>query len=129
MSNKPTPYRLEASKDTPAILFDPELGRFEIIGRSFPLNAKGFYQPAIEWLQDYAKNPNEFTEFSFRLEYFNTPSSKCITDILKILKSIKDAGFSLSVNWFYDEDDIDILDLGHVFSRIADLSFEFRTAR
>lgn len=120
------PFVIAATKDTPSISFNPLEGYFEVSGRSFPLNAKGFYQPAIDWLAHYASNPASKTNFVFKLEYFNTPSSKCITDILKVLKQLKDKGHELAVTWCYEEDDIDILDLGHVFSRIADVPFEFK---
>lgn len=118
--------QLEATKETPAVHLDAAAGTFKIEGRSFPLNAKGFYSPILEWLEEYAEQPNARTEFVFRLEYFNTPSSKSISDILKKLKSIKDSGHDVSVQWFYEEDDIDILDLGHVFARTVGMDFEFK---
>jgi len=120
------PIQLEATKETPAVNLDSAAGTFKIEGRSFPLNAKGFYLPILEWLEDYALTPNPKTDFVFRLEYFNTPSSKSISDILKKLKAIKDAGHQVSVTWFYEEDDIDILDLGHVFARTVGMDFDFK---
>ncbi|MCF8258016.1 MAG: DUF1987 domain-containing protein [Flavobacteriales bacterium] len=120
------PILLEATKETPHVHFDAAANTFKIEGRSFPLNAKGFYLPLLEWLDSYAEQPNSKTDFIFRLEYFNTPSSKSISDILKKLKSIKDAGNDVSVQWFYEEDDIDILDLGHVFARTVGMDFEFK---
>lgn len=117
---------LEATKETPAVHLDAANNHFRIEGRSFPLNAKGFYLPILEWLDAYAENPNAKTNFVFRLEYFNTPSSKSISDILKKLKSIKDSGKEVTVQWYYEEDDIDILDLGHVFARTVGMDFEFK---
>lgn len=117
---------IEGTKDTPRVILDPSEGTFEVSGRSFPLNAKGFYAPVLEWLENYSQNPNEKTEFHFKLEYFNTPSSKSITDILKILKVMKDNSNEVVVNWHYEEDDVDILDLGHVFSRTIGIPFEFK---
>jgi len=108
---------LEETKETPTAILDAEANKFELTGRSFPLNAKGFYQPILEWLAEYGKNPNSKTEFFFKLEYFNTPSSKSISDILKEMKKIKEGGNEVVIYWYYEEDDIDILDLGHVFSR------------
>jgi hypothetical protein len=118
--------KLEATKETPQVTLDTAGNRFEITGRSFPLNAKGFYLPILEWLDVYAESPNKKTEFIFKLEYFNTPSSKSISDILKKMKEIKDAGNQVTVFWFYEEDDIDILDLGHVFARTVGMDFEFK---
>jgi hypothetical protein len=117
---------LEATKETPAVHLDAAGNVFRIEGRSFPLNAKGFYLPILEWLEVYAAQPNPKTDFIFRLEYFNTPSSKSISDILKKLKSIKDGGNDVTIQWFYEEDDIDILDLGHVFARTVGMDFEFK---
>jgi len=117
---------LDATKETPKVTLDAKTGAFEISGRSFPLNAKGFYAPILEWLDDYKEQPNAHTEFIFKLEYFNTPSSKSISDILKRLKEIKDAGKDVTVYWYYEEDDIDIYDLGHVFARTVGMDFEFK---
>ncbi len=126
-STKPVqPLIMEAGKDTPYVSFDNISGKCEITGRSFPLNAKGFYIPVLDWLDRYSKNPAPETSFVFKLEYFNTPSSKCITDILKILKLMRDTGKKVTVFWYYEEDDVDILDLGHVFSRTIDIPFEFK---
>ncbi len=120
------PIQLEATKETPAVHLDAVANVFKIEGRSFPLNAKGFYLPILEWLDIYGEQPNPTTDFIFRLEYFNTPSSKSISDILKKLKSIKDAGHDVKVQWYYEEDDVDILDLGHVFARTVGMDFEFK---
>lgn len=119
-------FSLEATKETPQVTLDASGNKFEITGRSFPLNAKGFYLPILEWLDGYAANPNGKTEFIFKLEYFNTPSSKSISDILKKLKEIKEGGNEVTVYWYYEEDDIDILDLGHVFARTVGMDFEFK---
>lgn len=119
-------FKLEATKETPEVILDAEANKFEVNGRSFPLNAKGFYLPILDWLDQYAQSPNDKTEFIFKLEYFNTPSSKSISDILKKLKEVKEGGNEVTVYWFYEEDDIDILDLGHVFARTVGMDFEFK---
>lgn len=120
------PFIIEPTKETPHVVLDTGANRFEVSGRSFPLNAKGFYAPVLEWLDAYVENPNQSTDFVFRLEYFNTPSSKSISDILKRMKAIQDGGREVKIIWYYEEDDIDILDLGHVFSRTVAMPFDFR---
>jgi hypothetical protein len=120
------PFIIEPTKETPHVVLDTGANRFEVSGRSFPLNAKGFYASVLEWLDAYVENPNQSTDFVFRLEYFNTPSSKSISDILKRMKAIQDGGKEVKIIWYYEEDDIDILDLGHVFSRTVGMPFDFR---
>lgn len=126
MADLSRPFIIEPTKETPHVVLDTGANRFEVSGRSFPLNAKGFYAPVLEWLDAYVENPNPSTDCVFRLEYFNTPSSKSISDILKRMKAIQDGGKEVKIIWYYEEDDIDILDLGHVFSRTVGMPFDFR---
>src|SRR5688572_31551773 len=67
---------LEGTADTPKIILDKGNGIFEISGRSLPEDSVEFYGPVLEWISNYAKAPNATTHFSFKLEYFNTSSSK-----------------------------------------------------
>ena len=57
-----------------------------------------------------------------QLEYFNTSSSKCILDVFKKLESL--AGTEVSVKWYYEEDDEDMLEAGEDYEAIIDLPFE-----
>ncbi|HAI74870.1 MAG TPA: nuclear pore complex subunit, partial [Microscillaceae bacterium] len=79
---------LEGTEDTPKIILDRNNGIFEISGRSLPEDSAEFYQPILDWLQEYAKGPNPDTTFIFKLEYFNTASSKLILDILSKLEQV-----------------------------------------
>ena len=56
------------------------------------------------------------------MEYFNTSSSKCILDVFKKLESIADS--EVSIKWFYEEDDEDMLEAGEDYEAIIDLKFE-----
>ena len=69
-------------EDTPRILLDAAKGQFEISKKCFPEDAIAFYAPIIEWLNKYSKTPNPATVFSFRMDYFNTATSKQIYKIL-----------------------------------------------
>ncbi|TAD99353.1 MAG: DUF1987 domain-containing protein [Bacteroidetes bacterium] len=90
--------------DSPSIILDKANGLFEISGRSMPLNAQKFYQPVLDWLDKYSKNPNPVTTFWFNLEYFNTGSSKLILDIFDRLEEMKDRT-EVNIRGFRDEDD------------------------
>jgi hypothetical protein len=114
---------LEATQDTPQITLDKGSGKFEVSGRSLPEDVIEFYTPVIEWLQGYAKASNPKTVFIFKLDYFNTASSKMILELLKALKDINGA----QVEWYYQEDDEDILDAGKEFSEQVNIPFDFKT--
>jgi hypothetical protein len=115
---------LKATNDTPKVLLDAENNIFEISGRSLPEDVVSFYQPVIDWLDDYKDNANENTEFVFKYIYFNTATSKLIHDILIKLEEISEDGNKVKVMWYYVEDDEDMLDLGEEFSENVDIPFE-----
>lgn len=114
---------LEGTEDTPKILLNKDNGIFEISGRSLPEDSSEFYQPVLEWLEEYKKAPNPETVFVFKLEYFNTASSKLILDILSSLEDIEGA----KIHWYFYEDDEDMEEAGEEFSELIDLDFEFKS--
>lgn len=114
---------LEGTEDTPKIILDKSNGIFEISGRSLPEDSAEFYQPVIDWLTTYAKDPNPSSDFIFKLEYFNTASSKLILDVLSKIEEIDNA----KVSWYFHEDDEDMEEAGEEFSELVEVSFEFST--
>lgn len=118
------PLDIRATNDTPKVLLDPEADIFEISGRSLPEDVVTFYQPVIDWLEEYRDEAKEYTEFVFKFLYFNTATSKLIQDILIRLEEIHEDGNKVKVLWYYDEDDEDMLDLGEEFSENVDIPFE-----
>jgi len=114
---------LEGSEDTPKIMLDKKNGIFEISGRSLPEDSAEFYRPVIEWINEYGKDPNPITEFTLKLEYFNTASSKLILDVLSSLEDIK----GMKIMWYFHEDDEDMEEAGQEFSELVEIPFEFKT--
>ncbi|MFP3859406.1 MAG: DUF1987 domain-containing protein [Bacteroidales bacterium] len=115
---------LEGTTKTPTINLDPKKGTIEIKGRSIPENSIEFYRPIVEWLEEYANNPKKKTTVNVQLEYFNTSSSKCILDIFKKLESIKKARNEVIINWYYEEDDEDMLEAGEDYESIIRVPFK-----
>jgi hypothetical protein len=114
---------LEGAEDTPKIMLDKGNGILEISGRSLPEDSAEFYQPVLDWIEEYSKDPNPSTEFMFKLEYFNTASSKLILDVLSALEDIE----GMSIVWYFHEDDEDMEEAGEEFSELVELPFEFKT--
>jgi hypothetical protein len=114
----------EGTTKTPTVKLEPENGLIEIKGRSIPENSIEFYRPIVEWLEEYAKSPQKKTTVNIQLEYFNTSSSKCILDIFKKLESIKKARNEVVINWYYEEDDEDMLEAGEDYESIIRVPFK-----
>jgi len=115
---------IEGTPKTPTVEFNAEEGKVEIRGRSIPENSVEFYNPLIAWLEEYGNNPKDVTQVNIQLEYFNTSSSKCILDVFKKLESLAKAGNDIKVNWFYEEDDEDMLEAGEDYQSIIKLPFK-----
>jgi hypothetical protein len=118
------PILIEGTPKTPSVKFDSEKGVIEIKGRSIPENSIEFYKPLVDWLEIYAKSPLEKTQVNVQLEYFNTSSSKCILDVFKKLEAIHKSNHEVVINWYYEEDDEDMLEAGEDYESIIRVPFK-----
>jgi hypothetical protein len=118
---------LPPTERTPEIVLDRsgEEGRIKFTGRSLPDDARSFYQPIITWIDDYFHDPNESTIISFDLEYFNTSSSKMLLEIIRKLRELEKQNKKIRVEWYYLEDDEDILESGVTFQDLSNVEFDF----
>jgi hypothetical protein len=116
--------KILGTDDTPTVILDAENEIFEISGRSLPEDVTAFYDPILNWLDEYAGSPNAKTAFTFKLVYFNTASSKLLLDILMKLEQMHEDGKDVLVRWFYPEDDEDMQEAGEEYADIVDVPFE-----
>ncbi|MBN2756618.1 MAG: DUF1987 domain-containing protein [Bacteroidales bacterium] len=117
---------IQGSPKTPTVEMDAKSGVIEIKGRSIPENSIDFYKPIVEWLDEYASSPSGETTVNIKLEYFNTSSSKCILDVFKKLELVykKSGEKGVVINWFYEEDDEDMLEAGEDYQSILKIPFK-----
>jgi Domain of unknown function (DUF1987). len=116
--------KILGTDDTPTVILDANNEIFEISGRSLPEDVTAFYEPILNWLDEYAQNPNPKTVFTFKLVYFNTASSKLLLDILMRCEHMKEDGADIAIRWCYPEDDEDMQEAGEEYSDIVDVPFE-----
>ena len=116
--------KIKGTDDTPNIILDKENDVFEISGRSLPEDVTTFYEPILNWLDDYAEEANEKTVFSFKLVYFNTASSKLLLDILMKLEDMHESGKEILIKWYFPDDDEDMEEAGEEYADIVDIPFE-----
>ncbi len=116
--------KIMGTDDTPNVILDPENDIFEISGRSLPEDVSAFYEPILNWLDEYANNAKEKTVFSFKLVYFNTASSKMLLDVLMKLEEMYENGLDILIKWYFPEDDEDMEEAGEEYADIVDVPFE-----
>ena len=98
---------------TPTVAFQNN-GLLFLKGRSMSENVSSFYNILIEFAQEIACST---VQFSVDLEYFNTASSKKLTELfhaLEINENIKD----VKIHWYFDEEDEDSLDTAQLIEEI-----------
>ena len=115
---------LQATEDTPEIIFDPEQESFKVSKISVPEDAYEFYLPIIQWLKDYSAEPLSETVVDFDLEYVNSASAKQIIQVLLALEDIS-KDHTVLIRWYYEAIDEDMELLGKRFKNLADIEFEF----
>lgn len=120
---------------TPEIRFSLKDNIFRISGTSRPEDVRALYYPVTEWIKDlvneiinrktdkYSKeNP---LRFQVDLLYFNSSSAKFLYDIFSELKGLPEAGIPLRVEWYYEKEDIDMLDAGKDIAILAEMEFTY----
>ena len=115
---------IAATDETPAVTLDAGNNNFEISGKSLPEDVTAFYDPLLDWLENYSQSPNDSTNFVFSMTYFNTASSKMILDILMKLEEIMEDGHEMKVTWRYQEDDEDMEEAGEEYADIVEIPFD-----
>ncbi len=112
---------LTGTQDTPNVILDKDENKFQFSGKSLPEDVKEFYSPIIQWIEEYAKTPNAQTTIEFKMEYFNTASSKIILDILTRLETMVKNGTNVEVHWYYQTDDEDMQEAGEAYADIIEV--------
>ena len=115
---------IEGTPKTPNVSFDKEKGALLLKGRSIPENSIEFYKPLVDWLDSYSSSPQPKTVCEIQLEYFNTSSSKCLLDLFKKMEGMNKDGNEIVINWYYEEDDEDMLEAGEDYQSIINVPFK-----
>jgi len=116
---------IKGTSRTPEVDFNIN-GNIRIRGRSIPEDAGLFYNHLYSWIFRYCMNPLPETIVNLELEYMNSGSAKSILQILRELSSIThNESQKLSINWYYEMGDEDMLEKGEYFQSILKHTFLF----
>jgi hypothetical protein len=115
--------KLEPTSDTPRVILDAAAGNFEISERCFPEDATRFFTPILSWIKDYSLTPNTSTHFHFKLEYYNTSSSKQLFKLFVLLQEIAQKS-EVVIHWHYHKSDTDMLSSGERYSKLLNFPFD-----
>jgi hypothetical protein len=114
----------EATELTPKISLNADNGFMEILGKSYPEDPWVFYKPLLNWLDKFILTNPPKAVIAFQLDYFNTMSSKLILEILRRFEILHEQGCNVSVDWYYSENDDDLLEAGETYAEIVNAPFK-----
>lgn len=117
-------YSIEGTAKTPTITFDLSKGSLEIKGRSIHENPIDFFKPLRDAMDVYAASAQPTTTVSMKLDYFNSSSAKCIFHIFKKLETLNKNGSKVTINWYYEDDDYEMLEAGEEYQEIIEVPFK-----
>ncbi len=103
----------------PSVDFDVEKGIFSFSGRSYPEDAVNFYEPLIQFIEEYSLQPLETSTFIFKFEYYNTATSKQIMRILLIIAKKLLQNSKTTIQWHFEEDDSDTENAGYRYKQLV----------
>lgn len=109
---------IKATDKTPRIEGDIQTGTLRIAGKSLPENPRDFYKPFSDWLIKFYDTPSNSIRVILDIEYFNTSTSNLLVELLKQLSKMNDSK-DVSVVWRYEEDDLDMEDVGNDFKMMV----------
>ena len=118
------PKTISSTKNSPEVILDPQ-GIIKLTGRLIPENPVDYFNIIEEWINEYFRNPAEITRVEVRLEYINSSGTKYLYDIIQKITNIHLKNNKFVINWYYEEDDEDILERGEFFSSNLDVPFNF----
>ena len=95
------------------------------MGKSIPDDADSFYGPILDWLSEYCMYPNERTEITIYLDFFNITSSKRLLFIFYKLAEINQNERQILINWVYNKDDYEMYEVGQDYSIMVQIPFNF----
>jgi hypothetical protein len=126
---------IKPTNTTPEVNFLTVQNILLLRGVSSPEDVRAMYYPVIEWIVDFV---NEILEgkdkiytsdnplkFKVDLIYLNSSSAKFLYDIFVELKKLIQRGIPVIVEWYYDEEDIDLKEGGMDIALLAGMDFTF----
>jgi hypothetical protein len=79
----------------------------------------------MNWIDEYLSNPAEITYVIIAFEYLNSFSTTILVSILRKLSQVILQSEKLVVQWYYEEDDEDLVERGEYISSAFNIPITF----
>jgi hypothetical protein len=119
-------WTIDATDRSPLVLLDRQESFLRIEGRSYPEEGMDFFDPIIVRFKTLENSENPIRTIHIRLEYYNSATSKALSELFQSLSIAKRAGHDVKIVWEYEEEDDGIQEDIDMFIDTFDLPFEIR---
>ena len=123
---------VQPKKDSPEVNFDPQTGDFSIVGISHPENISNFFDPVIEWLDEYIKElktngSSNAKPIKLRLffKYINSASYKYLVTFLQKMNEFVELKVPVNMEWQYEPEDEDMREAGYELMEYSNINIPF----
>jgi hypothetical protein len=110
--------------NTPEFLLNPE-GIIKIKGRGLIINKTEVLEQIMNWIDEYISNPADTTDVIIAFEYLNSFSTVILVSILRKLLQFNRQTKKLTIHWYFEDGDDDILERGEYISSAYNIPIEF----
>ena len=108
-----------------SLAVDISYGILNFTGRSILTDPKNFFDPINIWVNKYMKDPAEVTVINIKLEYIDTASTQSLYQILRQINSVRKIGLVLMVNWYIEDEDPEMKELGEMIEQRLGIEFQY----
>ena len=109
---------IKGTEDSPEVVYNPRTHELVFTGRSLQEDPRAFYLVIIEWIKANIVGKNIPLHLKFKVDYFNSSSSRYLMKILLLLDQEPE---NCQMTWYVEEGDEVIEEKGQEFKKI--LSF------
>ena len=109
---------------TPEVFLNPK-GIIKIKGRGLIINKFEILDQIMNWINEYISNPADITNVIVAFEYLNSFSTSILVSILNKLSQINQQTKKLTIRWYFEDGDDDILERGEYISSAYNLPIDF----
>lgn len=120
--NRMSDFTIPKGKNTPAVMYSHTDGVLSVGGRSYPEDARSFYDKLAAKLGQLKLPKNLCFDLGF--DYINSSSIACILDLIKEQQSrYPDTHFSIKISCSKSDDDM--IDMGENYSSLTGIAVDF----
>jgi hypothetical protein len=76
-------------------------------------------------VEEYIQDPQDLTTIDLKLEYVDTASVQSVFDIMRMFKPLQDKEKEVAVNFYFEFDDPELLELGEIMEGRLGIKFNF----